>query len=152
MTISNTTEDAILNLIFRAVAWANYADNAAASPQTNIGISLHTADPADTGTASTSEMTTGAYAGYTRVNVGRTTGAWTASAGNGSVSPVANIDFPAGTGGTGASATFFATASSNATPPTGAAAILWSGAISPSISCGNGVTPRLTTASTITLD
>jgi hypothetical protein len=84
--------------------------------------------------------------------VGRTTGAWTASAGGGSVSPVANIDFPAGSGGTGANATFFATASSNATPPTGAAVILWSGAISPQIACGNGVTPRLTTASTLTLD
>jgi hypothetical protein len=149
MTISNTTEDAILNLIFRAVTWAGYAS--ATGTETNIGISLHTADPADAGTASTSEMTTGAYTGYTRVNVARSTGGWSASS-NGSVSPAANIDFPAGSGGTGASATFFATASSNATPPTGAAAILWSGAISPPISCGNGVTPRLTTGSTITLD
>lgn len=150
MTISNTTEDAILNLIFRAVTWAGYAS--AVGTETNIGISLHTADPADAGTATTSEMTTGAYTGYTRVNVGRTTGAWTASAGGGSISPVANIDFPAGTGGTGATAGWFATAASNATPPTGAAVILWSGAISPTIACGNGVTPRLTTASTITLD
>jgi hypothetical protein len=150
MTISNTTEDGILNLLFRAVTWAGYAS--AVGTETNIGVSLHTADPGDTGTATTSEITTGAYAGYTRVNVGRTTGAWTASAGGGSISPVANIDFPAGTGGTGANATFFATASSNATPPTGAASILWSGGISPQIACGNGVTPRLTTASTITLD
>lgn len=151
MTISNAAEDSILNLIFRAVAWSTYADNTATTPQTNIGISLHTADPGDTGTAATSEMTTGAYAGYTRVNVGRTTGAWTASSG-GSISPVANIDFPAGTGGTGATAGWFSTSSSSGTPPTGAAAILWSGAISPTIACGNGVTPRLTTASTITLD
>lgn len=151
MTIANATEDAVLNLIFRAVAWANYADNAASAAQTNIGIALHTADPADAGTAATSEITTGAYAGYTRVNVGRTTGAWTASS-NGSISPVANIDFPAGTGGTGATAGWFSTSSSSGSPPTGAAAILWSGAISPTIACGNGVTPRLTTASTITLD
>jgi hypothetical protein len=71
MTISNTTEDAILNLIFRAVTWAGYAS--ATGTETNIGISLHTADPADAGTASTSEMTTGAYTGYTRVNVARST-------------------------------------------------------------------------------
>jgi hypothetical protein len=54
MSISNTTENAILNLIFNATAWANYADNAASSPQTNIGVSLHTADPGDAGDATTS--------------------------------------------------------------------------------------------------
>jgi hypothetical protein len=147
MSISDTTENAILNLTFRAVAWSLYADNTATTPQTNVGISLHTADPGDTGTASTSEI---AYTSYTRVNVARTTGGWTAASG-GSISPAANIDFPAGTGGSG-TATFFATASSNATPPTGAQTILWSGAVSPSIVTGSGVTPRLTTGSTITLD
>lgn len=147
MTISNATEDAVLNLIFRAVAWANYADNAASAAQTNIAVSLHTADPGEAGTAATSEAT---YTSYTRVNVGRTTGAWTASSG-GSVSPVANIDFPAGTGGSG-TVNFFATSFSNATPPTGTQTILWSGAVSPTIATGNGVTPRLTTASTLTLD
>jgi hypothetical protein len=149
MSISDTTENNILNLFFRAVTIAGYA--ATAGTETNIGISLHTADPGDAGTATTSEITTGAYAGYTRVNVARSTGGWSAAA-SGSISPAANIDFPAGTGGTGATASFFATASSNATPPTGAATILWSGTITPNIVCGNGVTPRLTTASTITLD
>lgn len=146
--IHDATEDSILNLLFRAVTWAGYA--ATAGSETNIGIALHTADPTDTGNASTSEMTTGAYTGYTRVNVARTTGGWTASSA-GSISPAANIDFPAGTGGTGATASFFSTSASNATPPTGAAVVLWSGAISPTIVCGNGVTPRLTTATTITL-
>jgi hypothetical protein len=153
MSISDATESAILKLVFQAVAWANYADNAASAPQTNVGIALHTADPADAGTQATSEMTTGAYAGYTRVNVARSSGGWGVSGtGPTTVNPVANIDFPAGTGGTGATASFFSTGSSNASPPTGTSAILWSGAISPTIACGNGVTPRLTTASTITLD
>lgn len=146
MSISNTTETAILALIFNATAWANYADNAASSPQTNVGLALHTADPGEAGDASTSEIT---YTSYTRVNVARTTGGWTVT--GGSVSPVANIDFPAGTGG-GGTATFFSTSKSNATPPTGAQAILWSGTVTPNIVTGNGVTPRLTTASTITLD
>jgi hypothetical protein len=146
--IHDATEDSVLNLLFRAVTWAAYAS--AAGSETNIGIALHTADPGDAGTAATSEMTTGAYTGYTRVNVARSTGGWSASSG-GSVSPAANIDFPAGSGGTGASATFFSTSSSSGSPPTGAAAVLWSGAISPPITCGNGVTPRLTTATTITL-
>jgi hypothetical protein len=146
MSISNATEDAILKLVFQAVAWANYADNAATTPQTNVGVSLHTADPGEAGDATTSEI---AYTSYTRVNVARTSGGW--SEASGSVSPVANIDFPAGTGGSG-TASFFATAKSNATPPTGAQAILWSGTVTPNIVTGNGVTPRLTTASTITLD
>jgi hypothetical protein len=146
MTIGNTTENAILDLVFRATAWANYADNAASSPQTSIGVSLHTADPGESGDASTSEV---AYTSYTRVNVARSTGFNAAS--GGSTSPAANIDFPPGTGGSG-TVTHFVTAKSNAAPPTGAQAILWSGTVTPNITCGSGVTPRLTPASTITLD
>jgi hypothetical protein len=146
MTIANATETAVLKLIFQAVAWANYADNAATTPQTNVGVSLHTADPGEAGDATTSEI---AYTSYTRINVARTTGGWTET--TGTITPVAAINFPAGTGGSG-TASFFATAKSNATPPTGTQAILWSGTITPNIVCGNGVTPQLTTASTITLD
>jgi hypothetical protein len=150
MSIADLAEDAILNLVFRAVSWATYADNTVTTAQTNIGISLHTADPGDTGTAATNEVTTAAYTGYTRVNVARTTGGWTASSG-GSISPAAAINFPAGTAGTGATVSFFATASSNGNPPTGALAVLWSGAVSPTIAVGTGVTPQLTTGTTITL-
>lgn len=146
MTIGNTTETAILKLVFQAIAWANYADNAASTPQTGVGVSLHTADPGEAGDSTTSEV---AYTGYGRVNVSRNTAGWTES--TGTVTPVANIDFTAGTGGTGI-VTFFATAKTTATVPTGAQAILWSGTVSPSINTGNGVIPRLTTGSTITLD
>lgn len=142
MSISNTTESAILSLIFTATAWANYADDAATAPQTNIHLGLHTADPGDAGTMSTSEAT---YTSYARVNVARTTGGWTET--SGSVSPDANIDFPAGTGGSG-TVTHFSTGKTGG----GAAAILWSGTVSPSIVTGNGVTPRLTVATAITLD
>lgn len=142
MSISNTTEDAILDLIFSATAWANYADNAATSPQTNIAVALHTADPGDTGTMSTSEA---AYTSYARVNVARSNG-WTASSG-GSVSPAATVAFPAGTGGSG-TITHFSTGKTGG----GAAAILFSGTCTPNITSGSGVTPQLTTSSTITLD
>jgi hypothetical protein len=142
MSIANATETAILKLVFQAVAWANYADNAAASPETNIAVALHTADPTDAGTMASSEI---AYTSYARVTVARTTGGWSET--TGTVSPVANIDFPAGTGGSG-TATHFSTGKTGG----GSAAILWSGTISPNIITGNGVTPRLTTASTITLD
>lgn len=143
MSISDTTENAILALVFNATTWANYAINASTSPETNIVVGLATADPGDTGTMATSETT---YTSYARVNVARTTGGWSAPSG-GSTSPVANIDFPAGTGGSG-TVTHFTTGKSGG----GAAAYLWSGTVTPNIVTGNGVTPRLTTATTITLD
>jgi hypothetical protein len=142
MCISNTTESAILQLVFNATAWANYADNAGSSPQTNIAVGLHTADPGDSGTMATSET---GYTSYSRVSVARTSGGWTET--SGSVSPVANIDFTTGTGGPD-TVTHFSTGKTGG----GSAAILWSGTVTPNIATGNGITPRLTTATTITLD
>jgi hypothetical protein len=142
LSISDTTENAILNLIFRATAWANYADNAAGTPETQIVVALHTADPGDTGTMSTSES---AYTSYARVNVARSTGWTTSSAG--STNPAAQIDFPAGTGGSG-TVTHFSTGKSGG----GASAILFSGTVTPNIVTGNAITPHLTTATAITLD
>jgi len=143
MSISDTTENAILNLVFSAQTWTNYAQNAAASPETNIIVALHTADPLDAGTQQTSEA---AYTNYARQNVARSTG-WTAAS-VGSVSPVANIDFPS-SGAAGTTITNFSTGKSGG----GATPILWSGTVTPNIAIGaSGITPRLTTASTITLD
>jgi len=141
MSISDATEDDILDLIYRATAIANVADDAAASPLTNIHVGLHTGDPGDTGTMSTSES---AYTSYARVNVARSTG-WNASSG-GSTSPAASIDFPAGTGGSG-TVTYFSTGKTGG----GAAQIFWSGTVTPNIVTGDGITPSLTTATTITL-
>lgn len=142
MSISNTTETSILKLVFQGIAWAGYADNAVASPETGIALGLHTADPTDTGTMSSSEA---AYTSYARASVARSTAGWAEAAGT--VTPIANIDFPAGTGGSG-TVTFFSTGKSGG----GAAAILWSGTVTPNIVTGSGVTPRLTTATVITLD
>lgn len=138
---STTTSNNILKLIFNATAWANVADNAATSPLTNLFVALHTADPGAGGTQSTSETT---YTGYARVTVARTTGGWTASSAA-STSPVANISFGACTAGT-ATITHF----SVGVATSGATAILYSGTVTPNISVANGVTPQLTTASTIT--
>ena len=142
MSIANATETAILALIFNATAWANYADNAASSPQTDIAVALHTADPGEAGTMATSEA---AYTSYARASVARSSGGWTVS-GN-SVSPVASIDFAAGTGGSG-TVTYFSVGKTGG----GSAAILFSGTVTPNIVTGDGVTPRLTTATAITLD
>jgi hypothetical protein len=142
MSFSNTAENSIMALIFNATAWANMADNAASSPQTNIAVGLHTADPGEAGTMATSETT---YTSYARQSVARSNAGWTVT--GGSVSPAANIDFPAGTGGSG-TVTHFSTGKTGG----GAAEIHLKGTVTPNIVTGSGVTPRLTTSTAITLD
>jgi hypothetical protein len=74
----------------------------------------------------------------------RTTGGWTAASAQ-STSPVANIDFIAATGGSETESHFHV-----GTAASGTGKILYSGTVTPNIVVSNGVTPRLTTASTIT--
>lgn len=142
MSKGDTFENDLLKLIFNATAIANIADNAATSPLTNLYVSLHTADPGEAGSQTTSEAT---YTSYARVAVARTSGGFTVT--TNSVSPVANVDFPACTGGTNTITHFgIGTASS------GAGKLLYSGTVSPNLSVSTGVTPRLTTSSTVTED
>jgi hypothetical protein len=142
MSKSNSFENSLLKLIFNATAISNLADNAASSPLTNLYVSLHTADPGEAGDQTTSETS---YTSYARVAVARTSGGWTVT--NNSVSPVANIDFPAATGGSG-TVTYFGVGSASS----GSGVLYYSGTVTPNISVTSGVTPRLTTASTITED
>ncbi|MGX1259789.1 phage tail fiber protein [Sinorhizobium fredii] len=142
MSKGNTFENDLLKLIFNATAIANIADNAASSPITNLYVSLHTADPGEAGDQTTSEAT---YTGYARVAVPRTAGGWTVTAN--SVSPAAAIEFPAVTGGSEA-ITHWAVGIASS----GASKILYSGTVTPNIAVSAGVTPRLTTGSTITED
>lgn len=87
----------ILNLMYRATAWANVADNAASAPLTNVPVALHT----ETLTAATNSQAENevAYTNYARQNVARSTG-WTAASG-GSISNAALLQFPQ-SGATGA--------------------------------------------------
>lgn len=142
MSKGNTFENDWMKLIFNATAIANIADNAGTSPLTNVYVSLHTADPGETGTQTTSEC---AYTSYARVAVARTSGGWTVT--NNSVSPVADISFPAATGGSETATHMVA-----GTASSGTGKLLYSGAISPTIVISSGVTPKLTTATTITED
>lgn len=147
MSKSNYLENAILNLIFRAQAIANIADNAAASPLTNLYWSLHTADPGEAGTQNTSETTYGSYA---RQAVARTTGGMSAPT-VGSTSPAADVTFPAATTPalpTVQSITHFAIG----VAVSGATNILYSGTVTPNINVSAGVQPVLTTSSAITED
>lgn len=144
MSKGNTYEDDILKLALNATPIANIADNAATGPLTNLYVALHTADPGEGGTQATSEI---AYSSYARVAITRNNGTpgWTIS--GGSASPVATINFPAGTGGSGTATHFSIGVASS-----GASKILYFGTITTSIVCGAGVTPQLTTAGTITED
>lgn len=139
----DTFENDLLKLIFNATAIANMADNAASSPLTNLYVSMHTADPGDSGNQTTSEA---AYTGYARVAVARTTGGWTVT-GN-SVSPVANIDFGECTASCTGTLTYWMVG----TASTGTGKILYKGAISPAIALSTGVIPRIKTTSTVTED
>ena len=145
MSKSDAFESDILKLIFNATPIANIADNAATSPLTTLFHALHTADPGDAGTQATSEAT---YTGYARVTTARTTGGWTVSGTSPTqASPVSAITFPACTGGTNT-----ITFASVGVATSGATKILYSGTVTPNISVSNGVTPQLTTASTVTED
>jgi hypothetical protein len=126
-------------LIFNATAIATIAQNGT-SPLTNLYVALHTASPGAGGSQTTNEA---AYTSYARVAVARTSGGWTVS--GASVSPAANISFPAATGGS-ETETYW----SIGTAVSGTGEILYFGPISPTIVVTSGVTPILTTASTVT--
>lgn len=142
MSKGNTFENDLMKMIFQATAIANIADNAASSPLTNLYVSLHTADPGEAGSQTTSEC---AYTSYARVAVARSGSGFTVT--NNSVSPAAAVTFPACTGGT-ETVTHFAIG----TASSGTGKILYSGTVSPNISVSSGVTPQLTTSSAITED
>lgn len=143
-SIGDTFENDIMKLIFNATAIANIADNAASSPLTNLECSLHTADPGEAGSQTTSEVT---YTSYARVAVPRTSATPGFAVTANSVSPTAAITFPAGTGGSGT-----VTHGGIGTAHTSTGKLLFSGTVTPNIVTGNGITPSLPTSSTIVID
>ena len=145
MSKTNAYETALLQLVFQNSTIANIGDATGLRGSTTPGqlfFSLHSADPGEVGTQATSEVS---YTGYARVGVARSGAGFTVT--DNSVSPAANVDFPACTGGT-ATATHF----SIGVASSGATLVLYKGAISPTIAIAAGVTPRLTTATAITED
>lgn len=103
MPKGTTTSNDYLKLLYQATAIANIADNASASPLTNIQVSLHSAYPGVGGDQTTNEIS---YTGYARVAVARSGSGWAVT--SNSVSPVAQINFGQCVGGT-ATAMYFAT-------------------------------------------
>jgi hypothetical protein len=145
MSKSNAFETAILGLLFENTAITNFGDAGGLRATATAGdlfFSLHTADPDEAGSQTTNEV---AYTSYARVSVARSAAGWTVT-GN-AVALDADVVFPAGTGGSGT-----ATHWGLGTLTSGAGVLLYKGAISPSIVCGNGVTPRLTAGTVVTED
>ena len=139
-------ENGLLELFFKNTDFANIGDAAGLQNSAAAGslyVSLHTADPGEAGDQTTNEAT---YTSYARVAVARSGAGWVVTAN--SVSPAADVTFPAGTGGSGTVTHFgIGTASS------GAGVLLYSGTVTPNIVTGNGVTPQLPAADmTITED
>jgi hypothetical protein len=146
MSKTDAFENDLLLLIFNNTDIANIGDAAGLQNSATAGslyVSLHTADPGESGTQSTSEIS---YTGYARVAVARSGAGWTVT-GN-SVSPAANVDFGEMTAGTGGTVTHFGVGVSSS----GANRLLYSGTVAPNIAVANGVTPRLKTATAITED
>lgn len=147
MSKGNACENSLLLLLYNNIDFANIGDAAGVLGSTvagNLYVSLHTADPGEGGDQTTNECT---YTSYARVAIARSAVGWTVT--DNSVSPAANIDFPECTGGGPETVTHFAVGIADS-PAAGL--ILHSGTVTPNIVVDVGVTPRLTTASTITED
>ena len=124
MSATNAFEAGINALIFQNANYANIGDATGLRGSTGAGsfyISLHTADPGETGTQSTSET---AYTGYARQSVSRSAGGFTASASN--ISNAAAVTFPTCIASPGANITHFGIG----TDLSGAGNLLFSGALS----------------------
>lgn len=133
MSMSNTSETGLLNLLFKNTAWADIGDAAGLQPSATAGsfyVALHSTDPAEAGDQATSEI---AYTGYARVAVAR--GAGFTVSGN-TVSNAATVQFGECTAGS-ATVTHFTVG----VAASGAGAVLYRGALNDTRSISGGITP-----------
>lgn len=134
MSATDAFETALLQLYFLNTDHANVGDAAGLQNSLTAGsffISLHTADPTETGTQTTSEAT---YTSYARVAVARSGAGWAVSGNN--ASNAAAINFPACTGGTN-TITHFGIGSATS----GVGNLFFKGALSASLAVSSGITP-----------
>jgi hypothetical protein len=135
MSKSNSWENALLLLLFNNTDAANIGDAAGLQNSATAGslyVSLHTADPGEAGSQTTSETS---YTGYARVAVARSGAGWTVTAN--AVENAAAITFGACTVGT-PTITHFGVG----TDPSGAGTLLYSGALTASLNVSPGITPE----------
>jgi hypothetical protein len=122
---SNTTETDILAKVFQAteLSWDS---------NTSLYVSLHTADPGDGGSQTTSEATYGSYA---RVAVARDATGWDVSGDTASNDDL--LQFPQATSGSNV-----ITHVAIGTAASGAGQIIYSGALNSSLTVSTGIQPQ----------
>jgi hypothetical protein len=134
---SNASENDLLLLLFNNTNWANVGDATGVRGSTTAGsfyIGLHTADPGEAGSQTTSETS---YTNYVRVAVARSSGGWTVSGtAPTQAANAAAINF-AQCGTTGATLTYSTTGRDSS----GAGEIIYSGALTASLIVNPGITP-----------
>lgn len=134
MSMSNASETNLLLLLFNNTAWADVGNAGGLQPSSVAGsfyVALHTADPADAGDQSTSEVS---YTGYARVAIARSGAALLVS--GATISNVAAVQFGECTAGS-AVATHFSVGLESS----GATDILYSGSLSNPRTISSGITP-----------
>lgn len=134
MSATNAFETALLTLYFNNTDHANVGDAAGIQNSAAAGsfyISLHTADPGEGGSQTTSET---AYGSYARVAVARSAVGWTIAGAN--VSNAAAITFPTASSGP-STITHFGIGSDSS----GAGNLFFSGALGASRIINTGITP-----------
>jgi hypothetical protein len=135
MSKGNTFENDLLLLIFNNTDAALIGDATGLRGSSTAGslyISLHTGDPGEAGTATTSEA---AYTSYARVAVARSGAGWTVT-GN-AVTNAALIQFPQCTGSSETLTHFGVTTASS-----GSTKLLYKGALSSSLAVSSGIQPQ----------
>lgn len=135
MSFSNAAETAVLNQIFKGTALPWNAN-------TDLWLALHTSDPGEAGTATTSEAT---YTGYARVPLTRASDI----AVSGATIQNANLEqFPVCSGGASV-----CTHVSIVDTASGAGNIIVSGALNSSVSVATGIQPQFSAGALVfTLD
>lgn len=134
MSATDAFETALLQLVFQNTGAANVGDATGLRGSTTAGsmfISLHTADPGETGTQATNEAT---YTGYARVAVARSGAGFTVTGNN--LSNAAAVAFAACTAGTN-TITHFGIGSASTT----AGNLFFKGALTASLAVSSGITP-----------
>lgn len=134
MSATNTFETALLEHYFINSDHPDIGDASGLQNSTTAGdfyISLHTANPGESGDQDTSEAT---YTDYARVPVERSGSGWSISGDE--VSNVAAITFPTCTGGSD-TITHFGVGSDS----TGSGNLFWYGVLTAPLNVSNGITP-----------
>ena len=135
MSASNAFETSLLTLLYNNTNIANIGDATGVRGSTVAGshyIGLHTADPGEAGTQSTSEAT---YTGYARVAVARSSAGFTIAGNN--VSNAAIVTFGTCTAGSNTITHF-----SVGTALSGVGDLLFKGALTASLAVSTGIAPQ----------